>query len=186
MTVMIPAALLTIFAIVILLAPLMLGNRRQKILAWLLLVTLTVSTMGLYLWRGTPDLPSEPALFETQGPRFETRQRIRQEIALTRELAASPEDTALMLALGTVRLQNGRLEEAIAVLSAAHRQEPGHSGISTKLGAAHYAAALAAFLLEDNRALAEEHFEKARELAPPDAPYREKLLRDMAKFQEET
>jgi tetratricopeptide (TPR) repeat protein len=163
----------------------MLGPPKQKLQGWLLLTLITMAAMGLYLARGSPRIPSAPALFETEGPRFEQRQLVKKERELTRASAAAPEDASLLFELGALRMQNGRLEEAIAVLSAAHDKDPAREDITTKLGAAHYAAALAAFFLEDNREQAQKHFDKALEIAPKDAPYREKLLQDIKKFQEE-
>ncbi len=186
MLVMIPATILTIVALNILLAPLMHGTGKQKTAGWALLVVVTVAAMGLYLKRGAPDVPAAPAVFEKQGPRYEQRQLIKKELDLAEALKAAPEDTALMLKLGEARLQNGRMDAAIKVLSAAHEKAPEDNAISTKLGAAHYAAALAAFLLEDNKDAAQKHFERAQKIAPEDAPYREKMLHDIKNFHEET
>lgn len=184
--VVLPAAILTIIVLNILLAPLMHGSPRQKIAGWALLVVVTLAAMGLYLAQGSPGIPSAPAVFEKQGPRHEKREAVKKELELSRALQAAPDDTALMLKLGTVRLQNGRMDEAIAVLTRAHAIAPDDKGINTKLGAAHYAAALAAFLLDDDRQAAQAHFDKALEIAPQDAPYRGKLATDLKKFHEET
>lgn len=186
MMVMIPAAIMTVLVIVILLAPLMLGGPSRQVQGWALLGFMTLAAMGIYLWRGSPDIPSQPALFQTSGPAFEQRASVKKEMALMQQLAQKPEDTALMLELGTVRLQNGRIEPAIAILSAALEMEPQSDALRVKLGAAHYAAALSQYLLENSKARALEHFEKALAIAPEDAPYREKMLRDMKNVQDET
>lgn len=140
MSVIITAAILTVVVVVFLLAPLMLGSKRQQLQAWVLLMAITAGAMGLYLWRGAPDTPSAPALFEKAGANFEKRALIRKEAELERQLAANPDDTRLMLSLGEARLQNGHIDEAIAVLDNAYRRDPGNNAIRLKLGAAHYAA----------------------------------------------
>lgn len=186
MMVMVPAAIMTVLVIVILLAPLMLGGAARQVQGWVMLAFMTLAAMGLYLWRGSPDVPSQPALFQTSGPAFEQRASVKKEMALMQELAQKPEDTALMLELGAVRLQNGRIDQAIAILSAALEKEPESQPLRVKLGAAHYAAALSQILLENSKARALEHFEKALAIAPDDAPYRDRLLRDMKSVQDET
>lgn len=179
------AAIITVITILILLAPLMLAGGRQALCGWALLFLLTIGAMGTYLWRGAPDIPAEPVLFDHSSPRYAQRQALKKEIALAAELESRPDDPALMLKLGELRLANGRLAEAIAILSRAHEKYPGETAIILKLGAAHYAAALAALLLEDDRAGAQEYFDKALAIAPPDAPYRQRLEQDYTRFQEE-
>ncbi|GEM_PF-1690058 len=179
MMVMIPAAIMTVIVIVILLAPMMLGGPARQMQGWALLAIMTLSAMGIYLWRGSPDIPSMPALFQTSGPAFEQRAAVKKEMALMRQLAEKPDDAALMFELGVIQLQNGRLDTAIATLGAALTKDPGSEKIRLKLGAAHYAAALSEILLENSQSRALEHFEKALKIAPENAPYRDKMLRDM-------
>jgi len=186
MIVMIPAAIMTVLVIVILLAPLMLGDKKQQMQGWTLLSVMTLCVMGIYLWRGSPDIPAQPALFQKSGPAFEQRASVKKELALMQQVAAAPQDTALMLELGSVRLQNGRIDQAIAILDAALAKDPKSEPIRIKLGAAHYAAALSQILIENSKTRSLEHFEKALEIAPKDAPYREKLLKDMKSVQDET
>ncbi len=184
MTVIIAVTILTILIINILLAPLMIDAGKQK-QGWLLLIFMTLSAMGLYLWHGSPYIPSQPALFETQGVNFEKRALVKKELTLTQDFLKTPDDIELMLALGNAHLKNGKLDQAIALLSTAHEKDPAHKKVSLKLGAAHYAAALAAVFLEDDKARAQKHFNKALEITPEDAPYREKLLNDIKSFQED-
>lgn len=174
------AAVLTVFVIVIVLAPLMIGDKKQQRQGWLLLSFITLSVMGIYLWRGAPDIPSQPALLQKEGPAHDKRMLVKKELELMEKLAANPDNAQTMLSLGAVRLQNGRIDEAIVVLTMAHEKKPEiMTQISLKLGAAHYAAALSAVLLDENPAKAQGHFEKALGIAPKDAPYRERLLEDM-------
>lgn len=180
------AAVLTVFVIVPLLAPLMLGDGRQRAQGWAMLTLITLTAMGLYLARGAPDVPSRPALFETAGPAFDKREAVKRERSLTQRLAQKPDDTDLMLELGDLQMHNGRLDQAIALLETAMEKAPGSTAIRGKLGAAHYAAALYETLMENDRSRAADHFEKAVTIAPADAPYREKLLKDRQEFQNES
>lgn len=185
MMVLIPASILTVVIIVPLLAPLMMGERKEQVQGWGLLVAMTLFVMGVYLWRGEPDIPSQPALFDTQGPLAEKRANFKKEQELALALAEKPEDTERMLALGGVLMKNGNLDDAIAVLSKAHEREPGNAAVRLKLGTAYYAAALSEALLDGDRNRALENFDKAVKTAPEDAPYRDRLLKDRDDFQRE-
>lgn len=184
MIVIIACALLTVLVLNILLAPMMMDKLKQK-QGWMLLVFITLSAMGIYLWRGAPDIPSQSALFETQSVNFDKRNDVKKELALMQDLANAPQDIEIMLALGSVRLKNGRLDQAITVLTMAHDKDSAHDKVNIKLGAAHYAAALSALLLDDNKTRAAMHFDKALSIAPEDAPYHKKLLRNIEEFQED-
>ena len=87
-----------------------------------------------------------------------------------------PGDAALMLSLGSVYLQNGKIDAAIEILTRAHALNPPEMiPIRVKLGAAHYAAGLSAMLLENDKGTALVHFNRALEIAPHDAAYLENL-----------
>ncbi len=185
MITIIAAAIITVVVLVMLLMPLMVDTKKRK-LGWAILYAVTILSMGIYLWRGAPYIPSQPALFETQGTNFEKRILAKKEKELEETLAAKPDDTRLMLSLGAVYMQTGKLDEAITLLTAAYNKQPEEIiPIRLKLGAAHYAAALAAVMIEDNKPLAKIHFEKAIEIAPDDAGYYERLIRDSVKYQDE-
>lgn len=180
------ATLMTVITIIVLVAPLMLGSPKQKMAGWVLLTVLTVAAMGIYLWHGSPAIPSQPALFEKSGPRFDKRQLVKTELDLSRKLAAAPDDAGLMLSLGSVQLQNGRIDQAITTLTRAYDMKPDIiDPIRVKLGAAHYAAALSSALIDGKKEQAWEHFRKALEIAPGDAPYMGRLLKDMKEFKDE-
>ncbi|MCB9996588.1 MAG: hypothetical protein H6869_09150 [Rhodospirillales bacterium] len=178
-------AIMMIVSLSALLLPLMLGSGKDKMLGWALLCLMTIATMGLYLSRGAPYIPSAPALFERSGPNFDKRQAVNEELALLDRLAQKPDDADLMLALGSARMKNGRLPQAVTILETARQQKPTRKDISEKLGAAYYAAALVAFLVEDDTAQAGLYFDQALQTAPADAPYKDRLSEDYKKFQDE-
>ncbi len=184
MMVMILAALLTAATVIILLTPLMLRPDKGR-QGWLLLAAISLGAMGIYLAQGAPGLPSQPAMFETNGENFERRELVKQELAAMEALAGAPQDVEKMLALGSIRMQTGRLQQAISVLNMARAHAPDHDGVREKLGAAHYAAALSTLLLDEDRSQAARHFNEALAVAPATAPYRERLLRDMQAFEAE-
>lgn len=188
MTLTLAALSLVMIAVINLVTmPLVRAGGRMRLYGWILLAALTIGGMGIYLWRGSPAVPSKLALFERAGPDFEKRSLFKKEIELATALATRAGDARIMLSLGAVRLQNGRIDQAISVLTAAQGRDPNiDEQVATKLGAAHYAAALAALLIDGEKEKAMAHFDRALKIAPADAPYRERLKADMKKAQDET
>lgn len=151
-----------------------------------LLFLLPIAAISLYLALGNPDISSKPALFETKGPRYEYRMMIKQEMDIMQDLAHNPADRNIMIALGTLRLQTARPDEAIDILQIAHERFPKDDLVKEELGAAHYAAALTDLRDPEMNAQKqnkiENHFKEALRFTPPKALFRATLESDYERF----
>jgi len=147
MNIIIAAALLTALTAGWLVHPLMKADEKSRRAGLLILFVLPLAALGLYLAAGSPDMPSRPALFETDGPNAAIRALARQEQDAMKKLAAAPDD----------------------------------AGVRAELGEILYAQGLAALVQQNNPARAQRYFDRALEIAPADAPYRQKLESDRAK-----
>lgn len=104
MKLMILAALLSAVTAAYIAHPLMKSAPKK---AWALILAIALSASALYLWRGAPDMPSHPAMFETSGPRAAQRDLTRQELAVMQTLAEQPDDSAAKIALGEIYYAKG-------------------------------------------------------------------------------
>ncbi len=161
-----------------------------------LLFLIPICTIFIYIFLGSPDIASKPALFETQGPRYEYRALIKQEMDIMHDLAAHPNDRDIMIALSTIRLQTARPDEAIDILEIALGSHPDDRLIKAELGAAHYAAAITALNAQQinapylnaqqgaplSHANIEAHFKNALHYTPKNALFREELEKNYATF----
>lgn len=151
----------------------------------IIILVIPLGVLSLYLFLGNPDVPSSSALFEQTGPRAERRALVKKELVLMDTLSNEPDNVDLMLALGAVRVRNGRLNDAISILEAALELDTKNKDIRTELGAAYYAAALSEIVLQENpdQNQMTELLQKSLKVAPPDAPYIKKLKQDLKRFQ---
>lgn len=148
------------------------------------IILFPLAALMIYLWLGNPEFPSHPALFEKTGPRAEQRALMRKEMDLMKQLARAPDNAKIVMALGAVRLETGRPEEAIQILQMGHQQHPDNSYLTEELAAAHYAAALISIRMGEERGRALSHFGQAVALTPKDALFRKQLEADYKAFKQ--
>lgn len=139
MIVIILAALLCAVVLAFALHPVMKSNPRQ---GWRLLFACAVLALGLYLSIGSPDTPSAPAIFETDGPRHDRRMAGRRELIVMEALSGQPDNVKLLLELGTIRIEADHPEEALEALTQARKHAPHDPRIAEAMGAAYFKLAL--------------------------------------------
>jgi len=163
--------------------PIMTGPHQR--LGWRLLPGGAAAVLALYLFIGSPDTPSAPAIFETAGPRFEQRIAAQRELVILEALSGAPDHIPFLLELGTVRIQAGHPQDALEPLVKANNLSPNDPFILEALGAAHYAVALnyAMQPRKDAKKMALDHFEKAVKVTPEKAEFYARLLADQKAVQ---
>lgn len=109
---------------------------------WRVLIACALLALGLYLSLGSPDLPSAPALFETEGPRYDQRMASRRELIVMEALAGQPDNIKLLLELGTIRIEADHPEEALEALTQARKLAPKDPRIAEAMGAAYFKLAI--------------------------------------------
>ncbi|GJL84258.1 MAG: hypothetical protein DHS20C02_00330 [Micavibrio sp.] len=146
-----------------------------------LMVALPVLSLALYMLLGAPGIPSQAAMFDKNEARQQARSMVRGELEMMESLSNDPENTELMLALGSIRLANDRTADAIHILSRAHDLAPKNKDIRLQLGAAYFVSGL--YEAEQSRKEnAMENFKKALKVAPSTAPYKNDLKKIIADF----
>jgi len=177
--------LLSAFVCAWLVHPLMMTTQTRKS-GIIIMAAVAVLGFAIYIFIGHPDLPAQPALFETQGPRAEERALTGQELTFMQALAEDPTDMDMMLALGSVRIQAGRTDDAIAILNVAAAQDPKNNDVKLGLGAAYYRKGMQALREDNDTNTALMNFDRALQVAPKDAIYREHLITARRKLIEDT
>lgn len=79
-------------------------NRKKGILIAALIASLS---LGLYLWHGSPDSPSAPALFEKNNSRTAQRSLGSEELIIMKQLAKNPSDKNAQTDLGEIYYAKG-------------------------------------------------------------------------------
>lgn len=181
---MIVIALAALFCAIILalaLHPLMVTNPKQ---AWRILIVFPVLALGLYLAIGSPDLSSAPALFETAGDRHDARMNGRRELIVLEALAGQPDNIALLLELGTIRIEANHPDEALEVLLRARTLAPKDQRIAEAIGAAYFKRAI--FYKMQPRAEAQKlskmNLDKALAITPKNSELYKELRKAKAVF----
>ena len=188
MRLMILLAITTTACAFYILHPLM-KSRHAKLneMGTFLLFAMPIAAVVMYLFLGSPDIASRPALFETSGPRHDYRVLIKKEMDMMHELARDPDSRNIMVAIGTLRLQTGRPDEAVNILRTAQEQYPKDRLVKEELGAAHYAAAVMMLqsvpaLDPQSHAAINNHFVSALHYTPKDALFRKELENNYREF----
>ncbi len=146
-----------------------------------LMVALPVISLCLYMLLGIPGLPSAAAMFDKNEARMQARSLVRGELKMMEALSNDPENTQLMLALGSIRLASDRTNDAINILTHAHDLAPKDKDIRLQLGAAYFVSGL--YKAEQNqKEKALEDFKKALKIAPKGAPYTKDLKKIIAEL----
>lgn len=172
-------AILTAIIMVILSDPLM-----KSTTTWQsgvkLLITGALCVLALYLFLGSPDTPSRAAAFETlDNPRAQIRLKQQEELVLLQALSGEPDNTGLLLRLGTIQIESGRADDAIPHLARANTLRPGNAEIQIALAAAYFSNGLK--IAEENKPgamdAARKEMETALTYAPKGHPIRADIQR---------
>lgn len=183
MIIIITLALLCALILAIALHPLM--NAEKSSLGWRLMLGMAVTALGIYMFVGSPDAVTAPALFETSGPRHEQRLANQRELVILEALSGAPDHVPLLLELGTVRIQAGHPQDALDPLTRAQKLQPENGNIKEAIGAAHYALALTYAMQprKDARTMALKHFEDALKITPRGSEFYQRLRDDSQNYQ---
>lgn len=145
-----------------------------------LLITGAICVLALYLFLGSPDTPSRAAAFETpDNPRAQIRLKQQEELVLLQALSGEPDNTGLLLRLGTIQIESGRPQDAIPHLTRANALRPDNADIQLALAAAYFSNGLK--IAEEKKAgamdAARKEMEAALKFAPKGHPIRTDIQR---------
>lgn len=165
-------AVICALSTIVILTPIARQSKQDKRSSTPIVLTLAIPcvTLGMYILLGAPNVPSVPALFETDTEIIEARQSVTRELDTMREISQNPDDQTLLMRLAGIRMQQGKFDDAIALLSGAITTFPDDDMLKTQLAAAHYTKGM--ILIESKRfAESLKSLEKARDIAPEDTQF---------------
>ncbi|MDH5722688.1 MAG: hypothetical protein OEY94_05135 [Alphaproteobacteria bacterium] len=170
-------ALLCAFCTMVLIAPIAMS---KKFVSYLIIFLVPAFSLSLYMIKGAPGMPSQPALYDTNDERIAMRGIVKDEMNALKTLYENPEDKRNLMVLAGIQVAQGKFGEAISYLENALMKWEDDQDLKLQLGAAHFAQGL--LLIEQNmREDALQSFYNARRITPKEAPF----LPDLIMFTQE-
>ena len=170
-------ALLCAICTMILIAPIAMS---KKFVSYLIIFLVPAFSLSLYMNKGTPGLPSQPVIYDTNAERIAMRGIVREEMDALKAIYENPEDKEKLMYLAGVQIAQGKFGEAISYLENALVTWEEDRDLKLQLSAAHFAHGL--LLIEKNmKQDALQSLYDARRTAPDKAPF----LADLIMFTQE-
>lgn len=159
-------ALICALSTIIILTPIAQTHRRQSIA---LMIFIPCIALGLYMGLGAPDVPSQPAIYETDPEIIDARNVVLRELETMQAISKDPNNTTLIMRLAGLRMKQGKFDDAAQLLHYAVKSFPDEPMLKMQLATAYFAKAMT--LLENKRFVESyQAFEKVKHYAPADAP----------------
>lgn len=159
-------ALICALSTIIILAPIAQTHHRHSMI---LMIFIPCIALGLYMFLGAPDVPSHPAIYETDPEIIDARNIVLRELETMQAISKEPDNTNLIMRLAGIRMKQGKFDDAAELLQNAVKTFPNEPMLKMQLATAYFAKAMT--LLENKRFVESyQAFEKVKQFAPADAP----------------
>lgn len=177
MGIIIPAAIITAVVILYILSSMFCAKcKKTRQRAMVIGLCMALPTILIYAFIGKSDLPAQAALFET-GQRADIRDMMHMEQDFETAYKLKPDNMSLALRLSDIKLQLGKINEAVEILEATINFYPDNLEAKEMLGSILFGIGM---MIKSKGASAEEIidvWDRAKEIAPKDASFLKALER---------
>jgi len=138
-------AVLCAVCTMILVAPIAISRKKT---AYILISLVPALSLGVYIVKGSPGLPSQPVMFDTNDERKAMRNIVKDELEAMKSFYDAPEDKEALMHLASLQIAQGKFDDATSHLEHGLQQWEGDRDLKLQLSAAHFARGL--LLVEKN------------------------------------